>query len=503
MQGKITSTIGQKFTLGALVALAIILISGVFAGLAVRRLSNSLHALNGSLRRAERVADIRAGLEQARAQAKTIQFAYVIERTLRSGGGHDAAKSFSECGTCHSIESAETYRKEFDALAGTVNGHLMELRRDNSGDGAGRYLEKIESGVARWQALFHQYLDKSSQKDFTAAHNLITEQLNPVIGEIESAVSDLEHDHQASLAALEQSSEGVVRSEYRTITVLALCGIACGGILVFLARRTNRALQAMAAHLRERAAKVAGITARVRHGAAALAGSACVQSDKCRETAGEILKMTGTARSSTSHASEMDQVIGGITAHIDETNRKLADSKLAMNGISEATGKISSIIKVIEQIAMQTNLLALNAAVEAARAGQAGMGFGVVSDEVRQLAQRCALAAQDTNTLIEESVASAENGRGRLAELAAVIERITGAAGRLQVLAGDVVQGSRQQSSAMEGVGRTTEQMQSLTAKTTAAAGESESMGQELGRESDGLEAMVDELASLVGGVAS
>ncbi len=82
----------------------------------------------------------------------------------------------------------------------------------------------------------------------------------------------------------------------------------------------------------------------------------------------------------------------------------------AITEINDSSGKISKIIKTIEEISFQTNLLALNAGVEAARAGKAGKGFAVVAEEVRNLAQRAAASVKETTILVEENKNKASNG---------------------------------------------------------------------------------------------
>ena len=86
--------------------------------------------------------------------------------------------------------------------------------------------------------------------------------------------------------------------------------------------------------------------------------------------------------------------------------------------ISRRASDVESILGQIAGIAKQTNLLALNAAIEAARAGEAGRGFAVVADEVRDLSTRTSQLSQQISTVMKsmrEGVSGAEEAIERLA----------------------------------------------------------------------------------------
>ena len=108
------------------------------------------------------------------------------------------------------------------------------------------------------------------------------------------------------------------------------------------------------------------------------------------------------ARSASATAKKGGEAVERTVAGILEIRQTVVQSTRKVKRLAEGSQEISKIVALISQIASRTNLLALNASIEAARAGDAGRGFAIVADEVRQLADRVAKALKEIEQIVRQ-----------------------------------------------------------------------------------------------------
>ena len=358
---------------------------------------------------------------------------------------------------------------------------------------------EISQALTSWQTRHEDLVRQCKAGEVAEANRIRKEVTAPIYKKIEANAKRLEA-MQKELLAKDKAAMQDMNSLNRWIAIglLGLC-LAVGAAVIMVVRQINGSLRQVAAELAESAEQTASAASQVSSSSHALAESSSEQAASLEETSASSEEINSMASKNTENSRSAADLVTSSQHRFDETNQALSQTVEAMGEISAQSGKISKIIKVIDEIAFQTNILALNAAVEAARAGEAGMGFAVVADEVRNLAQRCAQAAKDTATLIEESISKASHGKSKVDQVASAIHVITEESSQIRILVDEVKLGSQEQARGIEQITKALTQMDRVTQQTAANAEESSAAASKLTSLSESMNGVVERLAEMVG----
>lgn len=218
-----------------------------------------------------------------------------------------------------------------------------------------------------------------------------------------------------------------------------------------------------------------------------LSSGAVAQASAVQELSASIQELSGQVDRTSEDAESARKASTHATAQLEICNQKMEALTSAMEDISKSSQQIGGIIKTIEDISFQTNILALNASVEAARAGEAGKGFAVVAEEVKNLANKSAVSANDITELIEGSMKLVQHGTTLTADTTKALavgvsgaQKSTELVGRIAESAMQQAQSLRQLTQGMEQISDVVQTNASTAEKSAASAGELNGQAEEL-----------------------
>lgn len=250
--------------------------------------------------------------------------------------------------------------------------------------------------------------------------------------------------------------------------------------LVHIISQVRNSSQSVAYAAEEIAAGNTDLSARTEEQAASLG-----------QTAASMEELTSTVKHTSENTQQANSLAGNMRSAAQEGNAIVEEAVVSMKEIETSSGKIGTIIGIIEDIAFQTNILALNAAVEAARAGEQGRGFAVVATEVRNLAQRSSVAAKEIKELIELSGRQVLVGSDRVTSAGESMQRIINSVKQVSELMSEIALSTGEQSRGIDQINLAVAQMDTVTQQNAALVEEASAAAYSLKEQSQLLEEAV------------
>ncbi len=220
------------------------------------------------------------------------------------------------------------------------------------------------------------------------------------------------------------------------------------------------------------------------------------------ESSGNVRSVAAAIEQTSTNLKSISGSTGGMSEDVNSVARAINEMKDSISSVSESANQaatmteqasqsarqadetiseldtsareIGRVVETINDIAGQTNLLALNATIEAASAGEAGRGFSVVANEVKELAKQTSQSTEDIRRRVEEIQTNTETSVNAIRAIVEVVDEINqvsqSIATSVQAQGGAVTQISELTASVAEGATLVNRNVEEASVGTTEVA---------------------------------
>lgn len=283
------------------------------------------------------------------------------------------------------------------------------------------------------------------------------------------------------------AAEKIASGDLTTVVTIKSDNDLLGKKLSEMIEKNNEVLN----NIKNAAEQVALGSKQISYSSVELSKGATEQASSIEELTASIEEISSQTKLNAENSNQANELAESAKSNAVQGSLQMNEMLKAMEEINDASGNISKIIKVIDEIAFQTNILALNAAVEAARAGQHGKGFAVVAEEVRNLAARSAKAAKETTDMIESSIKKAEGGTKIAKDTADALSQIVNNIEKVAGLVNNIAIASNEQAAGVSQINQGIMQVSQVVQSNSSTSEESAAASEELSSQAELLKEMV------------
>ncbi|MDY0117791.1 MAG: methyl-accepting chemotaxis protein [Sulfurimonadaceae bacterium] len=410
----------------------------------------------------------------------------------------EAAAAQVQAGNLQARVNSDTLAGGYTSIIGAVNNFIVDVdgafKEVNSGMERlviGNFIDKITNEykgdynvtktainnvAAKMELMLHNFEEAGAQvqagnlktrvKSETLAGGYISiiQAVNDFIADVDGAFADIAYGLEAlSVGELYKRITKEYQGEY--------------DVMKQNVNNTAENLKRIISGVNNAVTELASASTQVSASAESLSSGATQQASSLEETSAALEEMGSSVTESAKNAQQTNQMAEDAASMAIEGGDAVTKTVTAMQIISEKIG-------IIEDIVYQTNLLALNAAIEAARAGEHGKGFAVVAAEVRKLAKRSQVAAQEISVITSDSVKISQRAGELIGEVVPKIQETA-------KLIKDIANAAKEQDIGIGQINTAMTQLDQVTQANAAASQEMAGASEELSGQTNSLAQMM------------